>query len=205
MFSVPSRSNRNPTRTLLVAALLSTILSGAGTSPQRNRTHPPDSIRLKKEVYYYGKEGRQPEQVSLSAGPLRMIYEAGNLRYIRLGNKEVVRMIYPSVRDGKWGTMLPEIRNESIEKREHSFLIRFENHYNTGDIRYIFRCTLEGKPDGTVRYEVDGEALSTFQKNRLGICLLHPVPEHAGKPCEVTQPDGTKYTSNFPVYVQGPG
>ncbi len=166
-----------------------------------------DSTYLQKEVYYYGKEGRQPDQIALSAGSLRMIYEAGNLRYLRLGRadvsgREVVRMIYPTVRDRNWGTILPEIRNERIEKQTRSFRISFENHYNTGDIQYIFRCSLEGKPDGTVRYEVDGEALSTFQKNRLGICLLHPIPEHAGKPCEVTQPDGTKYTGKFPVDIQ---
>lgn len=166
-----------------------------------------DSTSLNREIYYYGKAAQQPRQVALAAGPLRMIYEAGNLRYIRLGQsggseREVLRMIYPTVRDQNWSTTLPEIKHEQIEQQAHSFRIRFENHYNSGAIQYVFRCTLEGKEDGTIRYEVDGEALSTFQKNRLGICILHPIPEHAGQPCEVTQPDGKKYTSNFPVNIQ---
>jgi len=163
---------------------------------------PNDSSRLAKEVYYYGKPNKQPAQVSLTAGPLRMMYEAGNLRYIRLGEYEVVRMIYPTVRDRNWGTMLPEIRNEKIDKKANSFRITYENHYNTGDIQFVFKNVIEGKADGTIWYEVDGQALSTFQKNRLGICVLHPIKEHAGKPADVIQPDGQKYTGTFPVQIQ---
>jgi hypothetical protein len=163
---------------------------------------PNDSSRLAKEVYYYGKPAKQPAQVWLTAGPLRMMYEAGNLRYIRLGEYEVARMIYPTVRDRNWGTILPEIRNEKIDKKANSFRITYENHYNTGDIQFVFKNVIEGKADGTIWYEVDGQALSTFQKNRLGICVLHPIKEHAGKPAEVIQPDGQKYTGTFPVQIQ---
>jgi len=161
-----------------------------------------DTNRLTKAVYYYGKEGKQPAQVALTAGPLQMIYEAGNLRYIRLGETEVVRMIYPTVRDRNWGTLLPEIRNEKIGNTGHTFRITYENHYNTDGIRFVFKNTIEGKIDGTITYEVDGEALTTFMKNRLGICVLHPIKEHAGKDVEVTQPDGKAYTAPFPVQIQ---
>jgi hypothetical protein len=46
---------------------------------------------LPREVLYYGKEEALPEQVPLRAGPLTMVYEAGDLRYIKLGDREVVR------------------------------------------------------------------------------------------------------------------
>ncbi|MES2731765.1 MAG: hypothetical protein V4714_08455 [Bacteroidota bacterium] len=166
-------------------------------------THPSptDSNRMTKEVYYYGKEGKQHPQIPLVAGPLHMIYEDGNLRYIRLGQQEVIRMIYPAVRDRDWATILPRLTHEKIDKKANSFHISYENHYSQGDIQYVFRCTLEGKSDGTIRYEVEGEALSTFQKNRIGICVLHPIKEIAGKSCEIIQPNGEKYTSNFPLYI----
>lgn len=187
---------------LTVSALLMVL---AGFSfPMTTRATPTDTdtSRLTKEVYYYGKEGKQPAQVALTAGPLQMMYEAGNLRYIRLGETEVVRMIYPTVRDRNWGTLLPEIRNEKIENTGHTFRITYENHYHTDGIRFVFRNTIEGKIDGTLTYEVDGEALTPFTKNRLGICVLHPIKEHAGKALEITQPDGKTYTAAFPVHIQ---
>ncbi len=54
---------------------------------------------LPRNVIYYGSDEPQPEQVSLRAGPLSTILEAGDLRYIRLGHTEIVRRIYVALRD----------------------------------------------------------------------------------------------------------
>ena len=45
----------------------------------------------------------------LRAGPLSMMFEPelAFLRYIRLGNREILRGIYAAVRDGVWGTITP--------------------------------------------------------------------------------------------------
>ena len=37
---------------------------------------------LPQNVLYYGKEDPLPEQKELRAGPLSLIYEAGDLRYV---------------------------------------------------------------------------------------------------------------------------
>ena len=42
--------------------------------------------QLPFRVLYYGKDEPLPEQTQLRAGPLSMIFEAGDLRYIRLGS-----------------------------------------------------------------------------------------------------------------------
>ncbi len=52
-----------------------------------------------------------PEQRVLRAGPLTMLYENGDLRYIRLGEHEIVRRLYVAVRDRNWGTVLPQFSN----------------------------------------------------------------------------------------------
>ena len=39
---------------------------------------------------------------TLKAGKLTCMYEAGNLRYIKWGNSEIIRMIYGAVRDENW-------------------------------------------------------------------------------------------------------
>jgi hypothetical protein len=53
----------------------------------------------------------------LRAGNLTCLYEAGNLRYIRWGEEEVVRMLYTAVRDENWATATVEINDENIEEK----------------------------------------------------------------------------------------
>ena len=51
-------------------------------------------MKLSKNVQYYGKDEPLPEQINLKAGPLNLFYEAGDLRYIKYGDKEIIRRIY---------------------------------------------------------------------------------------------------------------
>jgi hypothetical protein len=48
-------------------------------------------------------------------GDLTCLYEAGNLRYIKCGDVELLRMIYPAVRDENWETIIPTIEDEKWE------------------------------------------------------------------------------------------
>ena len=59
----------------------------------------------------------------LRAGPLSMLFEPelAFLRYIRLGNREILRGIYAAVRDGVWGTITPELSNICLEANTRSF------------------------------------------------------------------------------------
>jgi hypothetical protein len=50
-------------------------------------------------VCYYGSPGPLPAPRPLRAGPLSLRYETGDLRYLRLGELEVIRRIYVAVRD----------------------------------------------------------------------------------------------------------
>ena len=66
-----------------------------------NAIGPKEELNLPRSVLYYGSEELLPEPIELRAGPLAMIFETGNafLRYIRLGNREILRGIYVAVRD----------------------------------------------------------------------------------------------------------
>jgi len=44
-------------------------------------------------ILRYGAEAPLPEAIPLRAGPLSLIYENGDLRYICLGEREVI--VYP--------------------------------------------------------------------------------------------------------------
>ncbi len=53
--------------------------------------------------------------IDLCTGPLSMVFEpnTGFLRYIRIGDREILRGIYAAVRDHNWGTIGPDITDLS--------------------------------------------------------------------------------------------
>ena len=57
---------------------------------------------LPTRTLYYGWDGPLPEKRELRAGPLTLLFEGGDLRYVRLGDHEVLRRVYVSVRDSNW-------------------------------------------------------------------------------------------------------
>lgn len=139
--------------------------------------------------------------IELIAGDINCLYEHGNLRYVRLGDKEIVRMIYTAVRDANWETALYEISNEEIRRDERSFEIRYTAIYQLNDIHYKSYVSIEGRADSSIFFRIKGEALSTFEKNRIGLCLLHPIGACANKNVTITRPDTTTYNGVFPEYI----
>jgi D-apionolactonase len=48
---------------------------------------------------------------------------------------------------------------------------------------------------------MDGEARSTFLRNRIGFCVLHPMRECAGTAARIEHTDGTLEEAVFPFYI----
>ena len=132
-----------------------------------------------------------PKQSKRTAGKLSLNYEEGNLRNISVGNTEILRMIYFAVRDKEWMTVKPEIKDEQDLTDPESFFIRFEARFRSDEINFLAYISISGKSDNRLIFSFEGEALSTFKKNRIGLCVLHPVVECAGKSCIIEHTDGT--------------
>ena len=156
--------------------------------------------QLPRRVLYYGKDEPLPEQVQLRAGPLSMIFEAGDLRYIRFGDHEILRRVYVAVRDHNWDTILPQLSNVQIEQEGDVFRIAYDVANKVGDVDFFWRGTITGDADGTVTFSMDGEARSTFRRNRIGFCVLHPM-SCAGVPCRIEKVDGTVEESAYPTSI----
>lgn len=137
----------------------------------------------------------------LRAGTLLCLYEHGNLRAIRIGNVEIVRMIYGAVRDANWQTAPYQIQDEKVGIFEKSFSISYVAFYQLDDIRYKAHFQISGDADNTITFHMRGEALSSFQRNRIGLCLLHPIKECAGKEVLVQQENDSEYTAMFPEHI----
>jgi len=156
---------------------------------------------LSQSVVYYGSETPLPRQHPLRAGPLSLLYEAGDLRYIRLGYHEIVRRVYVAVRDQNWNTIPATLSNIQIEVADRSFEIRYDARHLDGLIDLFWRGTITGAEDGTITFSMDGVAGSTFPRNRIGFCVLHPIRECAGRSCSVEQTDGAVVDGVFPEAI----
>lgn len=139
--------------------------------------------------------------MQLTAGNISMTYENGALRWLKLGDNEVLRMIYFAVRDKNWGTVKPVISNERINQLERSFSISYDCNFNESEIQMNWKVTIEGKENSLIHFTINGKALSTFQKNRVGFCVLHPIKECAGKAVTIFHTDKTIEAAFFPEFI----
>ncbi|MFC1976295.1 hypothetical protein ACFLXQ_07840 [Chloroflexota bacterium] len=157
-------------------------------------------MKLSKNVLYYGKDEPLPEQKALRAGPLSLVYEAGDLRYIRLGNQEILRRVYVALRDRNWGTVMPVLSNVQMDIADDSFRITYDVENKQGDIDFFWQGTITGDAQGTITFKMDGKARSTFLRSRIGFCILYPM-ECAGLTCRIEHVDGATEESVFPLYI----
>ena len=139
--------------------------------------------------------------VPLRAGPLRLVFDRGELRWIRLGEREVLRGIYVAVREEGWATVPAELEDLEIEAEPESFRVRFRALHRRGGVRFDWVGLVEGGKDGSITFRMSGAAGATFRRNRIGLCVLHPAEECAGRACIVETTDGDRLEQAFPALV----
>jgi hypothetical protein len=77
------------------------------------------------------------------------------------------------------------------------FSIAYAVEHQLDDIHFAWQGFLQGEADGTITFRMQGQAVTTFMKNRIGLCVLHPAGL-AGMPCTVSQVGGSQYVTAFP-------
>ena len=153
-----------------------------------------------QRIKAHGSPEALPKQTLLKAGQLEVTYENGCIRWIRLGNTEIIRMIYSAVRNQNWETIEPIIESEIFEIGENSFKIKLKVRYQANPIYLLAEYIISGKQN-KIQFEMQGTAQSDFLKNRIGFCVLHPIAECAGKKAKVSHPDGTNADFTFPQQI----
>jgi D-apionolactonase len=151
-----------------------------------------------RDIQLNGKGEAMAVPHILRSGVISMLYEGGNLRYIRAGGHEIIRMIYFAVRDKDWLTISPVISEEKIEKKRNGFEIGYKAHYRYKDIDFEAFISIVSSPGNRLIVEMKGQANSTFLKNRIGFCVLHPIMNLAGHECRITHPDHSSTIGRFP-------
>jgi len=112
----------------------------------------------------------------------------------------VLRHIYFAVRDEAWRTIPLRVLHEEISARPDGFEIAIEAEHREGPIVFRWTGNIRGSGD-RVEFAVEGQAESRFLKNRIGLCVLHPVRGCAGQPCRVVHGDGSVTDGTFPEFV----
>jgi hypothetical protein len=148
----------------------------------------------------YGSEFSLPKTRRLRAGPLTMEYAQGDLRNIRRGKQTLLRRLYAAVRDKDWSTVPSSLTHLEESIQEDSFRMMYISEHKQGDIHFVWRGTLIGSREGILTFTFDGEAITTFERNRIGFCILHPA-ECAGVHALVEHTDGTQSEAVFPEFI----
>src|SRR5665213_617492 len=134
----------------------------------------------------------------LHAGPIRVKFADGQLRYLRVGDKEIIRRIYFGVRDGNWNTAPPVYSKMDVEKADDHFTIHLAADCRLGDVDYSWTGTIIGAADGKITFQAEGVAARDFDSNRIGLCVLYGKESLAGTDF---QTDGVVGNGQFPNLV----
>ena len=137
----------------------------------------------------------------LNAGPLTLEYSEGSLWNISEGNEEIIRRIYLVFQDINWTSRPFDIKNEEWQIDAKSFSAKIEMQGTHDAKNFSVDLLIAGSESGEISYGFSGKSTDTFFKNRLGLCLLHPVEHLAGRSCDLIRPDGSIEESLFPVNI----
>ncbi len=110
-------------------------------------------------------------------------------------------MVYFAIRDHNWLTARFVIYNEIVEETPDSFQIRYNWQIDDLGIQMAGNVEVRGSSDGRIMFDFYGKALNSFQKNRIGLCVLHPIAGVLGQPVEVGSPDDRLTNGHFPTFI----
>lgn len=143
-----------------------------------------------------------PKLILLETRRFSCFFETGTgfLRRVKSSGVEVLRVIYGAVRDKNWDTVEARLKVERVESGDDFFCLEFAANHEDGPISFSWKGTIQGK-GGSLEFQFDGRAQSSFLRNRIGLCTLHPIVECAGKACRVQHSDGTWEEGAFPLFI----
>ena len=113
----------------------------------------------------------------------------------------MVRRIYGAVRDHAWRTIPARLSGFTLDRGADTFRCRYHAEHRQDAVAFGWDATIEGAADGTLTFAFDGVAEATFERNRIGLCLLHPLPALSGARVRVTTTGGAHRLLAFPDLV----
>ncbi len=135
----------------------------------------------------------------ICSGQLKATYKDGYLCDISYADIPVIDRLYIAVRDQFWNTIPGKIEHLKIKESDIGFEISFVSHHAENEVNFQYECQCSYHGSDLL-FEVKGEALSGFMKNRIGICIHHPV-EISDLPVQIKHIDHQISIGKFPVLI----
>ncbi|HUX00696.1 MAG TPA: PQQ-binding-like beta-propeller repeat protein [Phycisphaerae bacterium] len=151
-----------------------------------------------------GAAADQPKSAAgetLRAGPIRLQFADGELRYLYVGQKEIVRRIYFAVRDSRWDTVMPVFTEVNVKQEAESFRIRLRAVCKSDLADYRWTGEIVGTAEGRITFRVTGEAAADFPSPRIGLCVLYGAESLAGQTFETADAKGAAAAGKFPEFI----
>jgi hypothetical protein len=149
----------------------------------------------------HGRDQAPPEVHVLHAGPVDALLEGPDLRRIRLGDVELVQRVYVAVRDEVWNTIPGTYAGWQIDADDDHFTVHFTGTHRYAEIDYAWNGSITGAEDGTITYEMAGEARRPFRHAKIGLNLHHALTESVGQPYRAWTPAG-EITGTLPTLIE---
>jgi outer membrane protein assembly factor BamB len=137
----------------------------------------------------------------LRAGPVRVKFQDGELRYLCVGNREIVRRIYFAVRDERYDTVMPVFSEAVVETSADSFIIRLAAVCSNDVAGFSWTGTIAGTAEGRITFQVSGQADRDFRPPRIGLNVLYGAEALAGQAYELVDEGGKLAAGEFPRLV----
>ena len=135
------------------------------------------------------------DPVRCARGPWSVEVRGDEVSDISFDGVLLLRAIRPVVRDRDWNTVPVRVVAQYGGGDGLATTLSFE----TDGIAYEAVLTLE-LTDGGLTVDFAGRAVTAFERNRIGLVVLHPATE-AGHRVEVHHPDGTVTAGRWPTPI----
>lgn len=158
---------------------------------------------LTSEIIRRGQPHPAPGWTALRCGLLEAEFDpaTGWLRRVRVGSHEVIRAIYGALRDRNWGTVPSRLHQPCVDQGSGAFRVSFEVECVAPNLEFRWHGAIIGEENGVLTFHFAGEALTGFWKNRIGLCVLHPLDACVGQPCAIETIDGAVLDTMFPRLI----
>lgn len=90
----------------------------------------------------HGSVDPLPERMSLRAGPVTLVLEAGDLRSIQIDGVDVINRIYGAVRDGEWATIPGRLSDLRVERDDETFHVSYTSEHAGGDVDFVWQAAI---------------------------------------------------------------
>ena len=161
-------------------------------------TQPLSADRLRR---LHGDDSPLTQMRTLQAGPVSLLLDGIDLRYVRIGGAELVRRVYAAVRDVDWDTVPGEVSGLELTETDDGFRLEFDVRHARREIDFSWHGTIAGDSTGRIEVLFDGRAnTGPLPYNRIGLCVHHPWRETKGAAYRARTPEG-ELEGTFPDLI----